>query len=114
MLPSVVRMIALVNAVRSGLPQMESVVNDLLDDLRGAQDAESAAAQGDVSRLPLERVLSIDDLHYRYPGTETDVLRGISLEVPAGRSLALVGSSGAGKSTLVDVILGLHEPPAGP
>ena len=113
LLPSVVRMIALVNAVRSGLPQMESVVNDLLDDLRGAQDAESAAAQGDVSRLPLERVLSIDDLHYRYPGTETDVLRGISLEVPAGRSLALVGSSGAGKSTLVDVILGLHEPTRG-
>jgi ATP-binding cassette subfamily C protein len=41
------------------------------------------------------------------------VLRGASLEAPAGAFIAIVGASGAGKSTLLDLIAGLREPDAG-
>jgi ATP-binding cassette, subfamily B, multidrug efflux pump len=44
---------------------------------------------------------------------ETHVLRNISLRVPAGSSLAIVGPTGSGKSTLVSLISRLHEAPAG-
>jgi len=43
----------------------------------------------------------------------TDVLKGISLEIPEGQTLGLVGESGCGKTTLVKAILRLIEPTAG-
>jgi ATP-binding cassette subfamily B multidrug efflux pump len=44
---------------------------------------------------------------------ETPVLRGISLHVPAGSSLAIVGPTGSGKSTLIKLISRLYESPEG-
>jgi ABC-type multidrug transport system fused ATPase/permease subunit len=55
----------------------------------------------------------LEHLSFRYSGTERDVLDDIELRVPAGSTVALVGSSGAGKSTLADVLMGLHRPTAG-
>ncbi|HUV26901.1 MAG TPA: thiol reductant ABC exporter subunit CydD [Anaerolineales bacterium] len=54
--------------------------------------------------------LSIDfkDVHFGY-GQDGEVLKGISLKIPAGKMTALVGPSGAGKSTLVDLLLGFIE-----
>lgn len=49
----------------------------------------------------------------RYPGADRDAINGASVTVPAGKSLALVGSTGAGKSTLADLILGVIDPDAG-
>jgi ATP-binding cassette subfamily C protein len=50
---------------------------------------------------------------YRYPGTEKDVLNGITFSLKKGKSYAFVGSSGAGKSTLIDLLLGLLKPNSG-
>ena len=63
--------------------------------------------------MTLSRSLRIEDVHYRYPGAEHEVLRGIDLDIPAGSSVAFVGSSGAGKTTLVDLVLGLLSPASG-
>jgi ABC-type multidrug transport system fused ATPase/permease subunit len=57
--------------------------------------------------------LELRDISYRYPQAATDALRGVSLTIPRGSSVGLIGESGAGKSTLVDLILGLLEPTAG-
>jgi ATP-binding cassette subfamily B protein len=50
---------------------------------------------------------------YRYPGTDRDVLEGLELSVPAGRSLAIVGVNGAGKTTLVTLLARLRDPTSG-
>lgn len=50
-------------------------------------------------------------LSFSYGGTE--VLRDISLKIPAGSSLAIVGLTGAGKTTLVNLIPRLYDAPAG-
>nr|WP_276548702.1 ATP-binding cassette domain-containing protein [Brachybacterium muris] len=63
--------------------------------------------------MTLSKSLRIEDVHYRYPGAEHEVLRGIDLDIPAGSSVAFVGSSGAGKTTLVDLVLGLLSPTSG-
>jgi lipoprotein-releasing system ATP-binding protein len=62
-----------------------------------------------------EVILRAVDLHKRYREGELDVtvLRGISLSVSAGQTLAVVGASGAGKSTLLHLLGGLEAPSGG-
>lgn len=57
--------------------------------------------------------ISINNIVYRYPHTDRDVLNGISFEIPLGKSLGFIGESGSGKSTLADVILGILTPTSG-
>jgi len=55
----------------------------------------------------------ISNVDLSYPGTSTPALAAVSLMLPAGSSLALVGPTGAGKSTLADLILGVLIPDSG-
>ncbi|MFF5054879.1 ABC transporter ATP-binding protein [Micromonospora sp. NPDC000663] len=57
--------------------------------------------------------LRLEDVTFGYPGSDTAALAGITLDVPAGTSLALVGETGSGKSTLAGLISRLHDPNAG-
>ncbi len=54
-----------------------------------------------------------DNVSMTYEGSERPALSGVSLTVPAGASLALVGATGAGKSTLAWMVPRLHDPSAG-
>ncbi|MFG3355933.1 ABC transporter ATP-binding protein [Streptomyces sp. NPDC048001] len=57
--------------------------------------------------------VAVDAVTFRYPGAEEPVLREVSLAIPAGRSLALVGATGAGKSTLAALVAGIGTPQEG-
>ena len=57
--------------------------------------------------------ISINNVVYRYPHTDRDVLKDVSFEIPLGKSIGLMGESGSGKSTLADVILGILTPTSG-
>jgi ATP-binding cassette subfamily B protein len=59
------------------------------------------------------RGLVLEDVGYRYPGKDVWALRNVSLRIPAGESLALVGENGAGKTTLVKLLTRLYEPTEG-
>ena len=63
----------------------------------------------------LQGEIEFRDLNFSYGETSGDpgVLRGISLKIPAGSSLAIVGPTGSGKSTLVNLITRLYEAPEG-
>lgn len=57
--------------------------------------------------------LKVQDLHYTYPQTSKEVLRGINLTIKPGEKLAILGRSGAGKSTLAALLRGDRIPSAG-
>jgi len=94
---------------------------DLIEDLNETEPAEP------VSITVLERMhsesmagypgfdgsIELDSVCLSYPEASVPALDEVSLQVPSGHSLALVGSTGAGKSTLADVILGVITPDAG-
>ncbi|MFF9427889.1 ABC transporter ATP-binding protein [Streptomyces sp. NPDC014746] len=70
---------------------------------------DSTAAPRDGDPYPVV----VDGLTFTYPGSEEPVLRDVSLAIPAGGSLALVGATGAGKTTLAALIAGIETPQAG-
>lgn len=63
--------------------------------------------------LAIERSLALCNVTYRYPGAKNDALRDVTIEIPRGNSIGIVGATGAGKSTAVEILLGLLQPQKG-
>ncbi|MGA2349410.1 MAG: ABC transporter ATP-binding protein [Terracidiphilus sp.] len=84
-----------------------------IDELMKAEPAidDSAADETIQAGTVLGGEIEFRELNFSYGDTE--VLRGISLTIPAGSSLAIVGPTGSGKSTLINLITRLYEAPAG-
>ena len=78
------------------------------------QYAASIVADADLP-VParLEKGIRLERVSFAYPGTERLVLQDVSLELPAGAVVAVVGENGAGKSTLVKLLAKFYEPTAG-
>lgn len=57
--------------------------------------------------------IEIEDISFAYEGSSKEVIKNLSLTIPAGKKVALVGPSGSGKSTLVNLILGFYKPQKG-
>jgi ABC-type sugar transport system ATPase subunit len=55
----------------------------------------------------------LEDVSYRYPGHSSQVLRGVTLELPRSKFYAMVGPSGSGKSTLLRLLAGIDLPTSG-
>ena len=70
----------------------------------GRQELDPAQVRGEIR---------FDDVELIYPGSEQPALRGLSLDIPAGHTIALVGASGSGKSTIVSTLLGFATHQAG-
>jgi ATP-binding cassette, subfamily B, bacterial len=75
------------------------------------------AANADHGTAPAPSTLrdgiELDRVSFSYPETNTDALREVSLHLPAGSVVALVGENGAGKSTLVKLLAGMLRPTGG-
>jgi len=57
--------------------------------------------------------LELSDVSFGYPSVERDILKSVSLHVPAGTSCALVGTSGSGKSTILRLLFRFYDPKTG-
>jgi subfamily B ATP-binding cassette protein MsbA len=77
------------------------------------EHAEIQEKPNAVELPPLQREIEFRDVHFGYGDESRAVLRGVSLTVPAGKLVALVGESGGGKSTLTKLLPRFHDPTSG-
>jgi ATP-binding cassette subfamily C protein len=103
--PSFVRIVNSVNMLRSAHASAEVMVDSF--------DIPSEGNGDQASEIDFDSHIELRDVSFRYPATDTDVLRDIDLTIEKGTSVAFVGPTGAGKTTLVDVILGLLDATSG-
>jgi ATP-binding cassette subfamily B protein len=61
----------------------------------------------------LREGIRLQDVEFAYPGAPTPVLRGVTVDLPAGAVVALVGVNGEGKTTLVKLLAGMYRPDRG-
>jgi ATP-binding cassette subfamily B protein len=62
---------------------------------------------------PLQEGITVSGLTFRYPGSDILSLRDVTLQIPYGTHVGIVGRAGAGKSTLLKLLLRLYDPPRG-
>ncbi|MGZ3376582.1 MAG: ABC transporter ATP-binding protein [Phenylobacterium sp.] len=81
------------------------------------EDFSNEAAKTQLGETPspaiLRRAITVENVSFTYPDRDKPVLADISLEIPAGKVIALVGENGSGKSTLVKLLCGFYRPSSG-
>jgi len=77
------------------------------------EHAEIPEKPNAIELKPLRRELALRDVAFGYANESKSVLRGVSLRIPAGKMVALVGESGGGKSTLTKLLPRFHDPVSG-
>ena len=78
----------------------------------GTTDEAGAAVERAIPAR-LAHGLRLEGVTFAYPGADRPVLDGVTLDLPAGATVALVGENGAGKTTLVKLLCGLYRPTSG-
>ena len=111
LLPSASKINNFANLIIFLKPSVDLIYRDIKD----TEDMKSFELTDAVTDFEIKDAdaISVTGLTYRYPHTEKDVLKDVSLKIPLGYAVGLMGPTGAGKSTLADVILGILTPTSG-
>ena len=94
---------AFVQAVAGSLERVLFISN--LDELLGKRPK---IRSGDSAK-PIQGDIELRDVHFTYHGSSTPVIRGVSMKLEAGTTVALLGPNGCGKTTLTRLIARLHD-----
>ena len=94
-------------AIPKGMASIERI-NKILDAENNIKESATP-----VPLTGFNEKISFKDVTFRYPDGSKNVLDNVSLDIPKGKMIAIVGASGAGKTTLVDLIPRFYDPESG-
>ncbi|HYE02098.1 MAG TPA: ABC transporter ATP-binding protein [Phycisphaerales bacterium] len=108
-------------ATATGIQTNLAALDRVLDLLAEPREFETVGAASGPASPPLLEVdparvrghIALRKVSFWYPGHDAVVLDGVSLDVPAGATVALVGPSGSGKTTLCNLVARFYDPTAG-
>jgi ATP-binding cassette subfamily B protein len=100
---SVQSLVNLIPTFASGKEALNSV-----SEIMNVTDVESSLGKSDIPVIKGD--VKFENVSYKYPNTEQNVISNLNLDVKAGECIAVVGASGSGKSTLMNMIIGFLKP----
>lgn len=83
------------------------------EDFKSFMEYESKMKDSENSRDAEKGTIRLENLSFKYEGSDKYVLKGINMEIGKNEKIALVGHNGAGKSTLIKLLLRLYDPSEG-
>lgn len=113
LLPSVGRVNAYVNSIMYNKASLDMIYKDLKEIDENQTEQIKKEDEDRENSIKFEKGILVDHVSYHYPDSDVLVLNDVSLVIPKGKTVALIGPSGAGKTTLADIILGLLPPTKG-
>jgi|TARA_B100001093_G_C26855849_1_gene1027369 ABC-type multidrug transport system fused ATPase/permease subunit len=90
----------------------KAAVDDIHNELN-LHIPEDAQTRNKPNSLKAQRVISLENVSYTYPNSQTPIFKNLNLDIKVGTATGIAGTTGAGKTTLVDLILGLLRPTNG-
>ncbi|MCY9851232.1 lipid A ABC transporter ATP-binding protein/permease MsbA [Vibrio mediterranei] len=81
--------------------------------LFGLMDLDTERDTGTVELSKVKGDIKVNDITFTYQGTEKPALRHVSFDLPAGKTIALVGRSGSGKSTIANLFTRFYDVDSG-
>lgn len=115
-------------AINSIVGSLNGPITQLIGFVREVQDAKISLArlseihdkedeiqqeENQTNEVPLNEDIHINELSYRYLGSDVPVLKDLNLTIPSNKITAIVGTSGSGKTTLMKLLLKFYEPEHG-
>ena len=116
LLPSVYRISQGMASISFDFPSLNALEKVILEeDVDGVQVDQATVVEETINQLKIKDFssLAMDNVSYRYPSGDRNVLNNVSFEIKKGMSVGIVGSSGGGKTTTADLLLGLLSPVEG-
>ncbi|MFD1359134.1 ABC transporter ATP-binding protein [Fictibacillus halophilus] len=116
LMPSITRIIALITIIRYNHPALKVIYEDLFmnkENYSSNKIDDSFLRIINKDERTFRDSIKLNEVSFRYPNQKDYSIKNISLTIPIGNSVALIGESGAGKTTIVDIILGLFKPEKG-
>lgn len=106
LMPSINRIVNLSTSIKYILPTFNLIKSDLL------KANKSDFYNKKYEKIQYRNIINIDSIFYCYDEYR-NVLNNVSLSIPKGKFVGIIGESGAGKTTFVDILLGLLRPQKG-
>lgn len=110
--PAVLRIQQSLLTIRGSLGQAQPTLQ-LLEELGDKSITINNDDAINTVHTGFDPTIKIESISLTYPGGTKPAISGISLDLPRGASVAIVGPSGGGKTTLIDIILGVLAPDSG-
>tara|TARA_B100000965_G_scaffold403016_1_gene430241 strand:+ start:1897 stop:3708 length:1812 start_codon:yes stop_codon:yes gene_type:complete len=109
MMPSLQQVYAQLTTIRFSEPAIKILYKEL-DEMDLKEESKLIKQSKEIE---YSETLSLQNINYRYPSSEKNIISNLSLEIPYGSKVGFVGPTGSGKTTVIDIILGLLEPADG-
>ncbi|MEL0626275.1 ABC transporter ATP-binding protein [Salinibacterium amurskyense] len=110
LVPALTGFQSVLTVTHASSPHVQAVIDDIYQSRVYIERAETIG-HDPIGESP--RSLALENVSFTYDGSTAPAIDEVTLNIPMGSTLGLVGSSGAGKSTLVDILLGLLVPSDG-
>ncbi len=115
LLPSVNRILNALTSIRLRSSVLDTIYQDiryLSERIKIEGEYESSSSEN-LPKIPLAESLEFQHVSFKYPQSEELAIPDLSISIPKGQLVGIVGHSGAGKTTFVDLLLGLLNPSSG-
>lgn len=113
LMPSANKLSTYINNIAYYEPSLTAVEDIIIRSHQQDVDTDILFLKKEIEPMNFAQEVKLENITYRYPNTEINILENASVSIPIGKSIGFIGPSGAGKSTTVDILLGLLEPQQG-
>ncbi|EKN64169.1 ABC transporter ATP-binding protein [Schinkia azotoformans] len=112
LMPSANKIVGALSSIRYHYSALEAIYQDLNSTVERCLTGDSTEINSFHEKW-FSQEINLENISFSYIQTGIPCINGISLTIPVGQSIAIIGKSGSGKTTLVDLMLGLYQPDQG-
>lgn len=108
LMPSLQKLYSGINSFKFSWPSIDLIYSEFKDSRKKKDSKVKTKSKFDnLNQISFKKNIVLKNIHFQYPGSDFQALKGINLDIKKNNIIGLVGETGSGKSTTIDIISGL-------